>query len=394
VWDAGGEPDRSCFGGPARKSFRKAIATLMTNLQLTISLQRWRSKSVNPSKPLTCPDCDGVTRRDFLKTAGGTLIAAAAGGIPVFAMPRLADAAVDPKASRETLVATLYNSLSPDLKAKICFPWEHERRLMISNNWSIVPQTIGADFTGEQQEIIRAIFNACHSEEWIPKKLQQMKDDAGSFDKYNVAMFGSPGAGKFEWVMTGRHMTLRVDGNSEPGVAFGGPIFYGHAAQGFNEKPDHPGNVYWHQAVRANEVYQALDGKQREKALVAGPVPAENPGVLLARPKEQRAGLSVSEMSKDQQEMVTKVLHDLMAPYSKVDQAEAEKYLRANGGVKSLNMAFHKEGNIGDDDVWDVWRLEGPAMTWYFRGSPHVHVWVYLSEKPLTVTYPSPRATQ
>jgi hypothetical protein len=23
-----------------------------------------------------------------------------------------------------------------------------------------------------------------------------------------------------------------------------------------------------------------------------------------------------------------------------------------------------------------VWQLEGPNMVWYFRGDPHVHVWV------------------
>jgi len=26
--------------------------------------------------------------------------------------------------------------------------------------------------------------------------------------------------------------------------------------------------------------------------------------------------------------------------------------------------------------VWDVWQLESPTMVWYFRGAPHVHVWV------------------
>jgi hypothetical protein len=26
--------------------------------------------------------------------------------------------------------------------------------------------------------------------------------------------------------------------------------------------------------------------------------------------------------------------------------------------------------------VWDNWRLEGPSFVFYFRGSPHVHMWV------------------
>ena len=38
-------------------------------------------------------------------------------------------------------------------------------------------------------------------------------------------------------------------------VAFGGPIFYGHAADGFNEGPTHPGNVFWPQAVAANKLF-------------------------------------------------------------------------------------------------------------------------------------------
>lgn len=85
-----------------------------------------------------------------------------------------------------------------------------------------------------------------------------------------VAIFGEPGTGKFELVLTGRHVTRRCDGDSVAGAAFGGPIFYGrYAADGFNEKPDHPGNAYWFQAKRANEVFQALDGKQREQAMMA-----------------------------------------------------------------------------------------------------------------------------
>ena len=55
-----------------------------------------------------------------------------------------------------------------------------------------------------------------------------------------MALFGEPGTGKFEFVLTGRHCTRRCDGDSVEGAAFGGPIFYGHAAEGFNEKADHP----------------------------------------------------------------------------------------------------------------------------------------------------------
>jgi hypothetical protein len=39
-------------------------------------------------------------------------------------------------------------------------------------------------------------------------------------------------------------------------------------------------------------------------------------------------------------------------------------------------MAFFKNLDLGSDGVWDVWQLDGPKMVWYFRGNPHVHVWV------------------
>jgi len=58
--------------------------------------------------------------------------------------------------------------------------------------------------------------------------------------------------------------------------------------------------------------------------------------------------------------------------------------------VNSLNMAFYREGDIGNDQVWDVWRLEGPTMVWYFRGHPHVHTWVYVAEDPLKTAFPGP----
>ena len=96
-------------------------------------------------------------------------------------------------------------------------------------------------------------------------------------------------------------------------------------------------------------------------------------------------------MTRDQKDLVVKVLQDLVAPMRKEDVEEARRYVMANGGLDSLHMAFYKQEDIGNDSVWDVWRLEGPTMVWYFRGSPHVHVWVSITEKPLTTAYPEPR---
>jgi hypothetical protein len=175
-------------------------------------------------------------------------------------------------------------------------------------------------------------------------------------------------------------LTIRCDGDSTDHVAFGGPLFYGHAAQGFNEQPDHPGNVFWPQAVKANALYKMLDGKQREQALIA-----EAPGeskVLFRGKKEAIPGLPVAELSKDQQEHMQGVLDLLLEPYRLSDREEAQKCLQAQGGLKDCRISFFKSGDVGNDGVWDIWRLEGPAFVWHFRGAPHVHVWVNVADDP------------
>ena len=34
------------------------------------------------------------------------------------------------------------------------------------------------------------------------------------------------------------------------------------------------------------------------------------------------------------------------------------------------------------DDAWGNWRLDGPSIARYFRGSPQVHIWVHGGERP------------
>jgi hypothetical protein len=172
-------------------------------------------------------------------------------------------------------------------------------------------------------------------------------------------------------------VTRRCDGDSVEGAAFGGPIFYGHqAGSDDEERPDHPDNVYWYQSKRANEVFQMLDGKQRSVALVDR-LRREHATetVKLTGLKTGQPGIPLRDLSRDQRDHVRKVMADLLAPFRKADADEAMKLVEANG-FDDLHLAFSKSGDLGGDGVWDVWQIEGPAMLWYFRGSPHVHSWV------------------
>ncbi len=331
-----------------------------------------------------CRDCESsadYTRRQFLKTTGAAALA-------VGATPLLGRAADIPAGSTpETVSKLLYESLSPKQREVVCFEWDYmdpKRGLLrtrIANNWNITEPNIAGDFyTKDQQAMIKHIFEGIIQPDWHERIYKQLEDDAGGYgEEQSLALFGKPGE-DFEFVMTGRHMTIRCDGNSTEHVAFGGPIFYGHAARGFNEKPDHPGNVFWPQALAANKVYEMLDGKQREKALVNKLPREQDAGFHGAEGKFP--GIPVSELASDQHSLVQEVLHKLIEPYRTVDREEVQKCLKAQGGLEKCSLAFYSDGDIGGDKVWDCWRLEGPSFVWYFRGTPHVHVWVNVADDP------------
>ena len=340
-------------------------------------------------KKRECPDCaEGFDRRGFLRTVG-----AAAAAAPLLGTS-LVEAAPTPKSAAETAVKGLYDSLTDEQRKVICFAWDHTDgrgllRTHVSNNWQITKPHIRSEFyTKKQQDVIHDIFKGIINPEWYAKFLKQLKDDTGGQEwghDQSIAIFGKPGGDQFEFVMTGRHMTLRADGNTEDSVAFGGPIFYGHAASGFNEKVHHPGNVFWEQGRRANLVYQMLDGKQQKAALVTGKRPRED-AVAFQGASGKFPGVPVTELSRDQKAELQKVLLALVEPYRKEDQEEALECLRKQGGLDKCSLAFYQDGDIGKDGEWDNWRLEGPSFVWYFRGSPHVHVWVNVADDPSVAT--------
>lgn len=332
-----------------------------------------------------CPDCDSgptlpLNRRQFVQAVGGTAVAA---GLA----PGVLAGESQKSSKSESLVAKLYQSLTPEQRAAVCFDWDYkdERgvlRTHVSNNWTITDPTIGGNFfNADQKDMIEAIFWGLYNPEWHDRIKKQLRDDAGGYGKrQSIAIFGKPGEEKFEFVMTGRHLTIRCDGNTTDHAAFGGPIFYGHAAQGFNEKPDHPGNVFWPQALKANKLYEMLGGAQRKQALVPAAPPEEE--VHFRGKSGGFQGLPVSELSADQLSHLDHVLHSLIEPYRQTDQAEVLQCLKAQGGLEKCAVAFYESDDVGKDGVWDTWRLEGPAFVWHYRGDPHVHVWVNVADDP------------
>jgi len=344
------------------------------------------------------------TRRSFLRTAAAAAVAPALASIrglvplrasAADALPAAAKAAAKP----ESLVTLLYESLTPVQKKEMCFDWNYvdpKRGLLrtrIENNWRITKPFIKSDFyTKDQQAIMRSIFEGMTHPNWHKRFDQQLKDDVGGFgNRQSIAIFGTPAStgaaekdaaakpSKFQFVLASRHMTLRCDGDSAEHVAFGGPILYAHEGEGLYEKPEHHRNVFWHQAQEASKLFHTLDGKHQEKALVIKGMPTEEL-VGFRGQKGPFQGVPIADLSRDQKDEMNRILKLLLDPFRQGDQAEARKCLETQGGLDRCHLAFYKEGDMGDDKVYDNWRLEGPSFVWYFRGKPHVHVWVNIAD--------------
>ena len=95
-----------------------------------------------------CPDCgemsDGVSRREFLRSVGMTAAAVGAVSTPLARLVAAPSVEKTQGKPAETYVKLLHDSLTADQRKVMHFPFDHEKRSMISNNWHIVDENVGA----------------------------------------------------------------------------------------------------------------------------------------------------------------------------------------------------------------------------------------------------------
>jgi hypothetical protein len=331
---------------------------------------------------IECSSCTPVSRRDFVRAIGAGAFAAT---VPIIGKSTAAEPLLGGptrESAAETAVARFYKTLTAAQRKLLAFPFDDPLRKRVGNNWAIVKPAI-SDLTPEQQSICAEIMKNLCSEDGYERFMKQMEDDAGGFEAYHVAVFGEPGTDKpFEWVLSGRHDTLRADGNSVEGAAFGGPIFYGHAADGHDtEDSKHTNNVWWYQGDHANKIFKTLDDKQQAQALVAKAEADEPKSTSLKGDRLPDIGLAVAGLDGQQKAMVGQLVEKILSPFRACDADEVRACLDSNGGVDKLRLTYCKEGDIGNDGVWDILKVEGPAFSWFFRGSPHVHTWLNVAHK-------------
>lgn len=319
----------------------------------------------------TCPECgdkvpaEAVDRRDFLR--GAAAMAALA------AMPAVAQDA-KPDKTAEALIQELYTSVSDEQKKDVVLPFDSDARLKIYN--AALGKPIGQAYTKPQQELVQRILRALASDEkgWEQITRKGTWDASKSFEACGANLFGDL-KGKYTWVFSGHHLTLRCDGDSVEGPALGGPLYYGHTPNGYSDN-----NVFSYQTYTAMAVYDALDAGQKKKAMIVG-TPGEGADSIKFR-AEGHPGIAGAELNAEQKTLVEKTMRDLLSPYRKQDGDEVMAVIKAKGGLEKVHMAFYKEDAERESKrAWHFWRLEGPGFVWNFRVLPHVHTFVNISSK-------------
>jgi len=344
-----------------------------------------------------CPECAesadachfNVDRREFLHSFSTAAVALAVGGAAALTPRAFADDS--PSVSRsvkpaEELIKELWTTLSEEQKKILAMPWDHgagpgkiPTRLGMYNG-PIGGKKIGDHYSKPQQELIERILKAISSGEDGYRQFTRNGtfDASGSLQGCGATFFGEPVEGKkYAFVFAGHHLTVRCDGDSEEGPAFGGPIYYGHSPHGYSSK-----NCFNYQTKSVIGVWEALDEKQRQRAEITKGNPGEQaPSVRFRKPGEPHPGISYADLTADQRGLVEKVMRDVLSPYRKEDVDEVMRIIKANGGMERIHLAFYKDDAMNDEERWHFWRLEGPGFVWNYRVLPHVHTFVNISSK-------------
>jgi hypothetical protein len=330
------------------------------------------------SLPRPCPECGETVpaeprdprRREFLKTVG-----AGAAALALARVPSAWGAEARRSKTAEDLIKELYGDLNEEQKKSVVAPYDSDARLKIYN--SALGKRIGDVYTKTQRELVDRILRAICSDEEGYRQISRggTWDASKSFENCGANLFGDL-SGKYTWVFSGHHLTIRCDGDSVEGPAFGGPLYYGHSPNGYSTK-----NLFFYQTKSVLSVFDALTEAQRKQAVVKGS-PGEGAGSIKFRPaSEAKPGVAYAELAKDTQALVETVMKDVLSPYRKADAEEVMKIIKDQGGMEKVHLAFYQDDEPDPKQPWHFWRLEGPGFVWNYRVLPHVHTYVNISSK-------------
>ena len=326
-----------------------------------------------------------MDRRTALKIGAKASVVAAAGfygGYRLLPPGRSRDlASADERARR------FYASLDDEQRAETCVDYNHPLRQYHNRGVWGGGRSVFTGFNRGQRQMLTDLLYAGVSTPGRERIPQEDMIRWTGIHSMRVLMCGDPTSSAYQVIFTAAHLNLRVGGKSSEGTAFGGPQVYGD--QRGNERQGLPGNVYRDQFVLAQQLLHGLDpGRKKLAMLEEAPVQTQ---IELQGRHGSFPGIPVAELAPPEKAQVRDIVDLILSSYPEADVAYARECLNANGGTDALHLSYYQHGEDGDIFDGQVFRLEGPAAVFYFRGFPHVHAFLNVAmdgDSPLSVGEP------
>jgi hypothetical protein len=319
-----------------------------------------------------------MKRRQAFKLLGGAAIAAAAGRY--WLLPPSPSSELQ---SVDRLAVRLMDSFDADARKLACVGYDHPLR-QYHNRGVSVGGILGLRLNWEQRAIVTDLLYAGLSERGRSRVPEEYFLRLPGIHATDVLVCGDPRTPPYQIVISGPHLNLRLGGKNAEGVAFGGPQVYGD--QRGDGRLGLPGNLYRFQFEIAQRLFASLLLEQQQ--LAVQPTAPIQTQIELQGADGSFAGVAVETFSPESKTIVRELVDAILSTYAPDDVAYAWQCLENNGGIDRLFLSYYQDGEINGSRQYQIFRLEGPAAVFYFRGYPHVHAFVNVAmngNAPLSV---------
>lgn len=283
------------------------------------------------------------------------------------------------------LASRLHDSLEGPARERVCLPYDHPLRQYHNRGVGGGGMDVDrATFSRAQRSLLTDLLYAGLSPEGRERIPGQFFISWPGVHSMDVALFGDPRQEHFQVVLCGPHLNLRLGGASREGVAFGGPQVYGD--QRGNHRPGLPGNVYRYQYEAAHRILEGLPREVHDAAFIRkAPIQTQ---IEVQGPGGRFPGVGVETLPAPARKEIRKLVDGILSTYHPEDAAYARRCIEENGGAGALHLSHYREGDEPGESRHQIFRLEGPAAVFHFRGFPHVHAFINVAmdgSRPLSV---------
>jgi hypothetical protein len=292
-------------------------------------------------------------------------------------------------ASIDELAAEVHADLSTAAAARACFDYDHPLRQVHNRGLWLGGLTVNAaTLSWNARRALTTILREQLSVAGFERLLSQYPCIFSGVNFLQLLLFGTPGRGPWQILLSGVHLNLRVGSAIHDGTAFGGPQVYGD--QRGNDRPGLPGNVFRYQMQAAHKLITGLTPAHRAAMRVAQAPPQT---CIAVQGRGGRFdGVPVADLPVQSRKLAQTIVAGILENYGEASSAYAWECLQRNGGVDGLYFAdyavdFEGRRHAGNNPS-QIFRLEGPAAVFYFRGEPHVHAFTSVEryvDRPLSL---------